>query len=99
MSWSNENKSCMRVDKRVFSKLTSIFSRIEMDRKIENLNKKKIQTDYDRTLKDWERMNLNELKELPPYSRYHVNKAIKTYFGTSKGASRAVNSLSKQLEV
>jgi hypothetical protein len=76
-----------------------IFSRIEMDRKIENLNKKKVQMDYDRTLKDWERMNLNELKELPPYSRHHVSKAIKTYFGTSKGSSRAANSLSKQLEV
>ena len=79
--------------------MSLILSRIEMDRKIENLNKKKVQVDYDRTLKDWERMNLNELKELPPYSRYHVSKAIKTYFGTSKGSSRAVNSLSKQLEV
>lgn len=70
-----------------------------MDRKIESLNKKRVQLDYDRTLKDWKRMNLNELKELPPYSRYHVSKAIKTYFGTSKGASQAVNSLTKRLEV
>ncbi len=70
-----------------------------MDRKIENLNRKRVQMDYERTLKDWERMNLNELRELPPYSRYHVGKAIKTYFGTSKGGTRAVNSLSKQLEV
>ncbi|XP_028405169.1 uncharacterized protein LOC114527660 isoform X2 [Dendronephthya gigantea] len=73
--------------------------RIEMDQKIENLNKKKVRMDYNRTMKDWERMNLNELKELPPYSRYHVSKAIKTYFGTSKGATQAVNSLSKHLEV
>lgn len=77
--------------------IVTYFERIELERKIENLNKKKIQIDYDRTIKDWERMNLNELKELPPYSRYHVGKAIKTYFGTSKGASLAVSSLSKNL--
>lgn len=70
-----------------------------MDQEIEKLNKRKIKLDYQRTLKDWERMNLTELKELPPYSRYHVSKAVKTYFGTSKGAVRAINSLSKQLEV
>lgn len=70
-----------------------------MDQEIEKLNKKKSKLDYDRTLKDWERMNLIELKELPPYSRYHVNKAIKTYFGTSKGGTVAINSLSKKLDV
>ena len=70
-----------------------------MDQEIEKLNKRKIKLDYQRTLRDWERMNLTELKELPPYSRYHVSKAVKTYFGTSKGAIRAINSLSKQLEV
>ena len=76
-----------------------VTHRDEMDREVEKIKKKKIQLDYNRTLKDWERMHLNDLKELPPYSRYHVNKAIKTYFGTSKGATKAVNSLSKQLEV
>ena len=51
---------------------------------------KRAKFDYDRTVNDWQRMNLSELKQLPPQSRYNVKKAVQTYLGTSKGSNKAV---------
>jgi hypothetical protein len=58
---------------------------------------KRSKKDYDRTVKDWERMNLSELKSLPPQSRCHVKKAIHSYLGTSHGAVKALKPLTKEL--
>ena len=49
--------------------------------------------DQQRTLNDWNRMNLKELKELPQQSRYHAKKAIMSYLGSSKGSNKALKPL------
>ena len=59
---------------------------------------KRANYDYDRTVSDWQRMNLQELKDLPPQSRYHVKKAVMTYLGTSKGSNRAVKDVIQDLD-
>lgn len=61
------------------------------------LDEKRKKSDYDRVQKDWKRMNLDEMKELPERSRYHYSKAITTYLGTSKGSLKAVHSLGHSL--
>ncbi len=61
------------------------------------IDEKRKKADYERVQKDWKRMNLSELKELPGKSRYHYGKAIATYLGTSKGSMKAVHSLAQQL--
>lgn len=61
-----------------------MYSSIEEQRK---------QSDYDRVQKDWKRMNLDELKELPERSRFHYGKAVTAYLGTSKGSMKAVRRL------
>lgn len=64
----------------------------------ESLAQKKSREDYERTVNDWKRMNLSELKELPPQSRFHVKKAIFSYLGTSQGSNKALRPLAKELE-
>lgn len=61
------------------------------------MEEKRAKKDYDRTVKDWERMNLSELKTLPPQSRYHVKKAIHSYLGTTQGSAKALKPLTKQI--
>lgn len=56
------------------------------------------EADYERTIQDWNRMNLSELKKLPPSPRYHIKKAIESYLGTSRGSSRALKPLTKELD-
>ncbi len=63
------------------------------------ISEKRNKADYQRVQKDWKRMNLDELKELPEKSRFHYGKAISTYLGTSKGSLKAVNSLGQSLNV
>ena len=63
----------------------------------ESLAQKKARADYERTVKDWHRMNLSELRELPPQSRHHVKKAIFSYLGTSQGSNKALRPLTKEL--
>ena len=62
-----------------------------------SIHEQRRQADYDRVKKDWKRMNLNELKELPERSRFHYGKAISTYLGTSKGSLKAVHRLGGDL--
>jgi len=62
-----------------------------------SLEEKRAKKDYDRTVQDWERMNLSELKNLPVQSRYHVKKAIHSYLGTSPGSAKALKPLTKQI--
>ena len=62
------------------------------------LAQKRANYDYDRTVSDWQRMNLSELKELPAQSRYHVKKAVMTYLGTSKGSNKAVKQVIQELD-
>ena len=56
-----------------------------------------MQKDHTRTMNDWNRMNLTELKGLPDQSRFHVKKAILSYLGTSKGCNKALKPLLKEL--
>eukprot|EP00795_Rhopilema_esculentum_P008275 gene8275-14231_t len=58
---------------------------------------KREKSDYQRVQKDWKRMNLDELKELPERSRVHYGKAVSTYLGTSKGSSKAVHQLGSSM--
>ena len=58
---------------------------------------KQAKSDYERTVQDWHRMNLAELKNLPPSPRYHMKKAIVSYLGTSRGSSRALVPLTEEL--
>jgi len=53
-------------------------------------------SDYSRTMKDWERMNLAELRELNPQHLYHVAQNIKAYLGSSEGSAKAVKELTKK---
>ena len=53
---------------------------------------------HQRTMNDWNRMNLTELKVLPEQSRYHVKKAIISYLGGSKGCNKALKPLLKEIE-
>lgn len=62
-----------------------------------SIEEQRAQADYDRVQKDWKRMNLDELKELPERSRFHYGKAITTYLGTSRGSLKAVNRLGGNL--
>lgn len=59
---------------------------------------KQARVDYERTVQDWHRMNLSELKKLPPSPRYHIQKAIVSYLGTSRGSSQALIPLTKELD-
>lgn len=56
-----------------------------------------MEQDHTRTLNDWHRMNLTELKSLPEQSRFHVKKAILSYLGTSKGCNKALRPLLNEL--
>lgn len=64
----------------------------------EALAERQAKVDYERTKQDWNRMNLSELKKLPPSPRYHFKKTIESYLGTSRGSSRALKPLTKELD-
>ena len=78
--------------------LFSIF-RHDLSHTYEKRAKKRAKVDYERTVQDWHRMNLSELKKLPPSPRYHIKEAIVSYLGTSRGSSRAIQTLTKELKV
>lgn len=71
--------------------------RSDLTNTYETLAEKQAKADYERTVQDWNRMNLSELKKLPPNPRYHIKKAIVSYLGTSRGSSRALKPLTKEL--
>ncbi|KAL9962919.1 hypothetical protein ACROYT_G032073 [Oculina patagonica] len=71
--------------------------RSEMNRLKETKAQKRMKDDHTRTMNDWQRMNLTELKVLPEQSRYHVKKAIMSYMGTSKGSNKALKPLLGEL--
>ena len=58
---------------------------------------KQEKVDYQRTVQDWNRMNLSELKKLPPNPRYHFKKTIVSYLGTTPGSSKAIVPLTEEL--
>ena len=62
-----------------------------------SIGQERAYADYERVQKDWKRMNLNELKDLPQRSRFHYGKAVTTYLGTSRGSLKAVNKLAGSL--
>lgn len=72
-------------------------SRSDINRLKETKAQKRMKEDHTRTLNDWQRMNLTELKVLPEQSRYQVKKAIMSYLGTSKGSNRALKPLLSEL--
>ena len=72
-------------------------SRQDVKKMYSAIEEKRKKADYERVEKDWKRMNLDELKELPERSRYHYGKAINTYLGTSKGSAKAVHTLGRSL--
>lgn len=53
--------------------------------------------DHSKTVDDWNRMNLAELKALPLQSRFHVKKTIVSYLGTSTGSNKALKPLLNEL--
>lgn len=71
--------------------------RSDINRLKETKAQKRMKEDHTRTLNDWQRMNLTELKVLPEQSRYQVKKAIMSYLGTSKGSNRALKPLLSEL--
>ena len=62
-----------------------------------SISQKRADADYERVQKDWKRMNLDELKDLPERSRSHYGRAVTTYLGTSKGSFKAASRLSRSL--
>ena len=74
-----------------------LSSRSDINRLKETKAQKRMKEDHTRTLNDWQRMNLTELKVLPEQSRYQVKKAIMSYLGTSKGSNRALKPLLSEL--
>jgi len=69
----------------------------DIQRLKETKAQKRMKDDHTRTLNDWNRMNLTELKALPQQSRFHVKKAIISYLGTSKGCNKALKPLLNEL--
>jgi len=72
-------------------------SRSDLNRLKETKAQKRMKQDHTRTLNDWQRMNLTELKVLPEQSRYQVKRAIRSYLGTSKGSNKALEPLLSEL--
>ena len=64
----------------------------------ESIADQRAKVDYIRAQRDWKRMNLSELKELPNQTKTHMKKVIGTYLGTSKGSIKALHGLSKELD-
>ncbi|KAJ7388655.1 hypothetical protein OS493_036509 [Desmophyllum pertusum] len=89
------NQSHYQPHKMTYDNLATFRS--ELTNTHEALAEKQAKADYDRTVQDWNRMNLSELKKLPPSPRYHIKKAIVSYLGTSRGSSRALKPLTKEL--
>lgn len=71
--------------------------RKDVQRLRETKAQKRMEEDHSRTLNDWNRMNLTELKALPEQSRFHVKKAILSYLGTSKGSKKALQPFLNEL--
>ncbi|KAL9962920.1 hypothetical protein ACROYT_G032074 [Oculina patagonica] len=90
------NQSHYQPHKMTYDQLANF--RTDLTNTYEALAEKQAKADYDRTVKDWNRMNLSELKKLPPSPRYHIKKAIVSYLGTSRGSSEALKPLTKQLD-
>ncbi|XP_038051909.1 uncharacterized protein LOC119724771 isoform X2 [Patiria miniata] len=58
----------------------------------------RIKSDYERTRQDWDRMELDKLRDIHEVSRSHMRITCGTYLGTSKGSHKAVKNLTKVLE-
>jgi len=58
----------------------------------------RIKNDYQRTKQDWERMELDKLRDIHEVNRSHMRITCGTYLGTSMGSNRAIKSLTKILE-
>lgn len=90
------NQSNYQPHKMTFDHLADFRS--ELSSTSEALAERQAKADYERTIQDWNRMNLSELKKLPPSPRYHIKKAIESYLGTSRGSSLALKPLTKELD-
>ncbi|XP_032227875.2 uncharacterized protein LOC5503752 [Nematostella vectensis] len=90
------HQATFQPNKMTFNELGQFRS--EMKNMTQKLAEKRSKEDYDRTVKDWQRMNLSELKDLPAHSRYHVKKAIFSYLATSQGSAKALKPLTKELQ-
>ena len=82
----------------MISKCCVSLNRSDIHRLQETKAQKRMKEDHQRTMNDWNRMNLTELKVLPEQSRYHVKKAIISYLGGSKGCNKALKPLLKEIE-
>ncbi|XP_022088772.1 uncharacterized protein LOC110978251 isoform X2 [Acanthaster planci] len=58
----------------------------------------RIKFDYERTKQDWDRMELDRLREIHEVNRSHMRITCGTYLGTSKGSNKAIKNLTKVLE-
>lgn len=55
-------------------------------------------SDFTRTKQDWNRMELEALKDINEVNRGHMQLTCHTYLGTSAGSRKAVSSLAKVLD-
>ena len=110
----NNNKNYILVEQAKYGLFSFVYQEIKLTRAIlyniirsfrQDLDhtykrkaEKQAKVDYERTVEDWHRMNLVELKKLPPNPRYHFKKAIVSYLGTTPGSSRALAPLTKVLD-
>lgn len=89
------NQSHYQPNRMTYNELTNF--RQDLNDTFKRQAQKQAKSDYERTVQDWHRMNLAELKNLPPSPRYHMKKAIVSYLGTSRGSSRALVPLTEEL--
>lgn len=73
------------------------FLRKDIERHKESKAQSRMKEDHRKTVDDWNRMNLAELKALPLQSRFHVKKTIVSYLGTSTGSNKALKPLLNEL--
>lgn len=73
------------------------FFRKDIERHKESKAQSRMKEDHRKTVDDWNRMNLAELKALPLQSRFHVKKTIVSYLGTSTGSNKALKPLLNEL--
>lgn len=71
--------------------------RKDIERHKESKAQSRMKEDHRKTVDDWNRMNLAELKALPLQSRFHVKKTIVSYLGTSTGSNKALKPLLNEL--
>ncbi|XP_074606805.1 uncharacterized protein LOC141859819 [Acropora palmata] len=94
-SFPRFNQSHYQPNKMTYDELTDF--RQDLGHTYKRKAERQAKVDYERTVQDWHRMNLVELKKLPPSPRYHIKKAIVSYLGTTPGSSRALAPLTKAL--